>query len=153
MGLFIKKIIDHLDESAAAQVSVRKPRKKKEKPAHMLVAKMKYKVEDKDLNITSVQPKDIIHASQLWVYNCKYRNLSVYTALGPSGLSVRGTTIIGYDQDVSVTKKLRKPEQVLPIVLNEGKVGLRKVMSTIKTAEQKANGRINEESILLRIIK
>ena len=153
MALFIKKIIDHLDESAAAQVSVRKPRKKKEKPAHMLVAKMKYKVEDKDLNITSVQPKDIIHASQLWVYNCKYRNLSVYTALGPSGLSVRGTTIIGYDQDVSVTKKLRKPEQVLPIVLNEGKVGLRKIMSTIKTADQKANGRINEESILLRIIK
>ena len=153
MALFIKKIIDHLDESAAAQVSVRKPRKKKEKPAHMLVAKMKYKVEDKDLNITSVQPKDIIHASQLWVYNCKYRNLSVYTALGASGLSVRGTTIIGYDQDVSVTKKLRKPEQVLPIVLNEGKVGLRKIMSTIKTAEQKANGRINEESILLRIIK
>ena len=153
MALFLKKIIDHLDESAAAQVSIRKPRKKKEKPAHVLVAKMKYKVEDKDLNITSVQPKDIIHASQLWVYNCKYRNLSVYTALGNSGLSVRGTTIIGYDHDVSVTKKLRKPEQVLPIVLNEGKVGLRKVMSSIKTTETKANGRINEETIILRVVK
>ena len=153
MALFIKKIIVHLDESAAAQVSIRKPRKKKEKPAHVLVAKMKYKVEDKDLNITSVQPKDIIHAAQLWVYNCKYRNLSVYNALGSSGLSVRGTTIIGYDQDSSVTKKLRKPEQVLPVVLNEGKVGLRKIMSGIKTTEQKANGRINEESILLRIVR
>lgn len=153
MSVFLKKIIDHLDESAAAQVSVRKPRKKKEKPAHVLVSKMKYKVEDKDLNITSIQPKDIIHASQLWVYNCKYRNLSVYNALGNSGLSVRGTTITGYDADTSITKKLRKPEQVIPIVLNEGKVGLRKVMGAIKTAENKANGRINEESILLRIIK
>jgi hypothetical protein len=73
--------------------------------------------------------------------------------LGSSGLSVRGTTIIGYDQDSSVTKKLRKPEQVLPVVLNEGKVGLRKIMSGIKTTEQKANGRINEESILLRIVR
>ena len=153
LSLFLKKIIDHLDESAAAQVSIRKPRKKKEKPAHVLVSKMKYKVEDKDLNITSVQPKDIIHASQLWVYNCKYRNLSVYISLGNSGLSVRGTTITGYDADSSITKKLRKPEQVIPIVLNEGKVGLRKVMGAIKTAENKANGRINEESILLRIIK
>jgi hypothetical protein len=153
MSIFIKKIIDHLDESAAAQVSIRKPRKKKEKPAHVLVSKVKYKVEDKDLNITSVQPKDIIHASQLWVYNCKYRNLSVYNALGNSGLSVRGTTITGYDADSSITKKLRKPEQVIPIVLNEGKVGLRKVMSAIKTAENKANGRINEETILLRVVK
>ena len=153
LALFLKKIIDHLDESAAAQFSVRKTRKKKEKPAHVLVSKMKYKVEDKDLNITSVQPKDIIHAQQVWVYNCKYRNLSVYNALGNSGLSVRGTTITGYDTDSSITKKLRKPEQVIPIVLNEGKVGLRKVMSAIKTAENKANGRINEESILLRIIK
>ena len=153
MGIFLKRILDHLDESAAAQVSIRKPRKKKVKPAHVLVAKMKYKVEDKDLNITSVQPKDIIHASQLWVYNCKYRNLSVYNALGSSGLSVRGTTIIGYDQDSSVTKKLRKPEQIIPQVLNEGKVGLRKIMSVIKTTETKANGRINEETILLRIVK
>jgi hypothetical protein len=153
MALFIKKILDHLDEASAAQVSIRKPRKKKEKPAHVLVSKLKYKVEDKDLNITSVQPKDIIHAQQLWVYNTKYRNLSVYNALGPSGLSVRGTTIIGYDQDTSVTKKLRKPEQVIPQVLNEGKVGLRKIMSVIKTTETKANGRCNEETILLRIIK
>jgi len=153
MALFIKKIIDHLDEAAAAQVSIRKPRKKKEKPAHVLVSKLKYKVEDKDLNIKSVQSKDIIHAQQLWIYNTKYRNLSVYNALGPSGLSVRGTTIIGYDQDSSVTKKLRKPEQVIPQVLNEGKVGLRKIMSAIKTTETKANGRCNEETILLRVIR
>jgi len=153
MALFIKKIIDHLDEASAAQVSIRKPRKKKEKPAHVLVSKLKYKIEDKDLNIKSVQSKDIIHAQQLWVYNTKYRNLSVYNALGPSGLSVRGTTIIGYDQDTSITKKLRKPEQVIPQVLNEGKVGLRKIMSVIKTTETKANGRCNEETILLRVIK
>ncbi|NDB58775.1 hypothetical protein EB001_10035 [bacterium] len=98
MGLFLKKIIDHMTEVDAAG-------------PHILVSKLKYKVEDKDLNITSVQPKDIIHASQLWVYNCKYRNLSVYNALGNSGLSVRGTTITGYDADSSITKKLRKPEQ------------------------------------------
>jgi len=153
MALFIKKILDHLDETSAAQVSIRKPRKKKEKPAHVLVSKLKYKVEDKDLNIKSVQPKDIIHAQQLWVYNTKYRNLSVYNALGNSGLSVRGTTIIGYDQDTSITKKLRKPEQVIPQVLNEGKVGLRKIMSVIKTTETKANGRCNEETILLRVVK
>ena len=49
MALFIKKILDHLDETSAAQVSIRKPRKKKEKPAHVLVSKLKYKVEDLSL--------------------------------------------------------------------------------------------------------
>ena len=39
------------------------------------------------------------------------------------------------------------------IVLNEGKVGLRKIMSGIKTTETKANGRMNEETIILRVVK
>ena len=153
MGLFLKKIIDHLDDTAAAHVATRKPRKKKVKPPHVLVAKMKYRPDWADLNITSIDPKGIIGASQLWVVNAKTRNLSVYNSVDPNGLSVRGSTITGYDEVSSITKKLRKPREVLPQVLNEGKVGLRSIMKDLTTTEMKANGRINEDTILLRVIK
>ena len=153
MGLFLKKIIDHMTEVDAAGQAIRKPRAKKVKPAHVLVSKLQFLPEFKELNITSVDPKGIINAPQLWVYNPKTRNLSVYHAVGRSGLSVRGTTITGYDTDASITKKVRKPEQVIPQVLNAGKIDLRSIMKNLSTTESKANGRINKDTILLRVVK
>ena len=151
MSLFIKRIIDHMVELDSAGQAVRKPRKKKVKPASVLVAKMNYcKSAD---TLTSVEPKEIIGASQLWVYNTKTRNLSVYNAVGNSGLSVRGTTITGFDAETSITKKLRKPESVINPLLEGGKIYLRKVMDNITTTEQKATGRINVDTILLRVVK
>ena len=148
-----QKIIDHLENTAEAGKALRKPRKKKVKPASVLVSKMKYRPDWADLSINSIDPKGIIGASQLWVFNIKTRNLSVYHAVGHSGLSVRGTTIIGFDTDASITKKLRKPETVIKPLLEGGKIYLRKIMENIKTTEQKATGRINADTILLRVLK
>ena len=153
LAVFLKKIIDHMTEVDAAIQATRKPRAKKVKPAHVMVAKLQFLPEYKELNITSVDPKGIINATQLWVYNPKTRNLSVYHAVGRSGLSVRGTTITGYDTDASLTKKVRKPEQIIPQVLNAGKVDLRSIMKNLTTTENKANGRINKDTTLLRILK
>ena len=151
MALFIKRIIDHMVELDSAGQTVRKPRKKKVKPASVLVAKMNYcKSAD---TLTSVDPKEIIGASQLWAYNHKTRNLSVYNAVGHSGLSVRGSTITGFDETTSITKKLRKPEAVIKSLLEGGKIYLRKAMDNLTTTEQKATGRINVDTILLRVVK
>ena len=151
LGLFIKKIIDHMDEVEVAGKAIRKPRKKKIKPPHALVAKMNYCASADTL--TSIDPKGIIGASQLWSYNIKTRNLSVYHAVDRDGLSVRGSTIIGFDEAVSVTKKLRKPEVIIPQVLSLAKVPLRSIMKDLTTTEQRATGRINAETILLRVLK
>lgn len=154
MGLFIKRIIDHMVEVESAGNAVRKPRAKKVKPAHVLVSKMNYCASHEDyLYVKSVDPKTIIGADQLWVFNVKTRNLSVYNAVGHSGLSVRGTTITGFDEATSVTKKLRKPEAVLKPLLEGGKIYLRKVMENIKTTESKATGRINMDTLIVRVIK
>lgn len=150
---FIKNILEQCETTEQVAVATRKPRKKKEKPASALVAKLQYKEKDDEFNLTSVTPKDIIHASQVWVFNCKYRNLSVYNAMAASGLTVRGTTIAGFDEKTSITKKLRKPEAVLKPLLEGGKIYLRKVMESIRCKEQRATGRVNEDCIILRIVR
>ena len=48
--------------------------------------------------------------------------------------------------------KLRKPEKILDKVLNDGKVSLRKLMPSIRTKEKKLTGRINKDTILLRVL-
>jgi hypothetical protein len=48
---------------------------------------------------------------------------------------------------------LRKPEVTLPEVLSGGKVFLRSVLSDIRAVESVLNGRINKDTILLRVMK
>ena len=134
-------------------VKVRKPREKKVKSAVELVKNLKFRKEDPSLKIVSVHPAEIIGCQQLWVYNTKYRKLIQYLALGPAGIQVKGTTVTGWDIESSTSKTLRKPEESLTALLSAGKVTLRSFMSNIKTSESKPNGRINNECILVRVIK
>ena len=132
---------------------VRKPREKKAKSAVDLVKNLKYQKEEPSLKIVSVHPTEIVGCTQLWTYNTKYKKLSRYDSVGPAGIQVKGTTLIGYDVETSMSKGLRKPEASIQALLGAGKVSLRKLMEEIKTVESKPNGRINQDTILLRVIK
>ena len=150
---FLRGIISAAETRATIMKAARKPRKKKEKPASAVVAKLKYKEKDDEYKLTSVDPKQIIGCNQLWVFNTKYRTLTVYNAMGPAGLNVKGSTLTGFDEKTSVTKKLRKPTEQLNKLLQGGKIVLRKFMDEVKTHAKTANGRINKETVLVRIIK
>ena len=132
---------------------VRKPREKKAKSAVDLVKNLKYQKEEPSLKIVSVHPTELVGCTQLWTYNTKYKKLSRYDSVGPAGIQVKGTTLIGYDVETSMCKSLRKPEASIQALLGAGKVSLRKFMDEIKTVESKPNGRINQDTILLRVIK
>ena len=131
----------------------RKPRKRKVKSPEQLVSKMVFCKEDNNYRLQSIDPKEVIRASQLWVFNTKNRKLGVYHAQDAQGLSVKGTSIINFAEDKSVMKTLRKPEETLPVVQNAGKVALRKVLDDIRSVEVGLTGRINKDIILLRVIK
>ena len=132
---------------------IRKPREKKAKPAVDLVKKLKYQKEFPPLKIVSVNPADIIGANQLWTYNTKYKKLTRFDAAGPSGIQVKGATLIGFDAETSCTKSLRKPDMTIQSLLGAGKIALRKLMDDLKTNETKPTGRINTDTVLLRVIK
>jgi hypothetical protein len=66
-------------------------------------------------------------------------------------LGVKGTTITGFNESKSTQKTLRKPEEQVKSFLASNKVELRKFLENIKTTEIKLNGRINADTILLKI--
>jgi hypothetical protein len=118
-----------------------------------LVTKVKVCDEFKELGIKSVPATSIVGASQLWVYNTKTRKLGVYNAEDAGGLSVKGSSIINFAEKKSVQKKLRKPEQMIPNVLNGGKVFLRNAIENIRAVESPLTGRLNVDTILLKVTK
>jgi hypothetical protein len=149
---FLRSIVS-CAETTATIVKARKPRKKKEKPVSVIVSKLKYKAKDDEHKLVSVDPKQIVGCNQLWVFNTKYRTLAVYNAMGPAGLNVKGSTVIGFDEKTSIVKKLRKPTEQLNKLMQGGKIILRKYMDEVKCKPKEATGRINNETVLLRIIK
>lgn len=145
-----QSIIDAAEGTAQSAKAERKPRARKDKPASVVVAKLKYKKEDTELKLKSVLPTTIVNAQELWVFNTKYRKLQVYRASGPKGLTVKGTSIIGYEPEESASKTVRKPELVASYA-EMSKRPLTAAYKALKTSESKVNGRINEECILLKV--
>lgn len=131
----------------------RAPRKKKPVSQEKLVAKVKYKKEDKSLGIVSINPTQVIGAKELWLFNTKTRKIARFVAddlLGP--MSIKGTTLTGFNEAKSVSKTLRKPAEQLAEFKKAGKVALRTFMDNIKAVEVKANGRLNEDIVILKVV-
>lgn len=151
--ILLEKIIDDSKKMQHNAKLTRTPRKKKAKPADKVVSKLNYKKEDNGLKLASINPTDIVGCTQLWVFNTKTRKLGVYNAIDVGGLSVKGSTLVNFNEETSVHKTLRKPEVTLPEVIKGGKITLRKILPSINAVEQKMTGRINSDTILLRVIK
>jgi hypothetical protein len=129
----------------------RAPRAKKAVPAEKIVGKLKYMKTNEPLKLVSINPADILGAGELWIYNTKSRKLGRYIAAEFQTLGVKGTTITGFDEFKSIQKTVRKPEEKLKEFKSAGKVALRKFLDEINATDTKMNGRINEETILLKV--
>ena len=131
---------------------MRKPRKKKAVSAEKLVSKLKYKEKDNTFKIQSINPQTIVGATQLWIFNTKTRRLALYNASDRGGLSLKGSTLKNFAEDLSFSKTLRKPEKVLTSILEGGKIVLRRLMDDINGKSYKLNGRINKDCVILRAV-
>ena len=101
--------------------------------------------------IVSIDPTKIVGATELWVFNTKNRKLGKYVAEPNIELTIKGTTLQFFNENQSVCKTLRKPEQQLKEFGKSGKVALRKFLGNIKATETKMNGRLNEHIVLLKV--
>jgi hypothetical protein len=156
----IEELMTALDFVIDTAKATRAPRKAKPKSATKLVEKLKFLKVDEKFKLASISPDQIIGASELWVFNVKTRKLGKYVAKNPdptgmgrdgSGLQVKGTTILAYDEAQSIQKTLRKPADQLKEFKGAGKVKLRKFLEDIATTDTKLNGRCNPETILLKV--
>ena len=156
----IEALMTELDFIIDQAKATRKPRKPKAKSASKLVEKLKFCKADTKYSLASVDPTTVVGANELWVFNVKTRKLGKYVASNQdpkgmgregSGLSVKGTTIIGYDENLSVQKTLRKPVEQLKEFKGAGKVALRKFLDEIATTDTKLNGRCNPDTVLLKV--
>lgn len=146
--------ISSLDNALGVLRASRKPRKRKAKSADALVKRLNYLSRSEDMGVDSARPESIIGSQGLIVFNTKTNKATVFVAAEPkAGLSVKGSTVIGYDTEKSFEKTVRKPEE---FVKNGG--GCRKTFSSavrylngIKTKAAPPTGRVNTHCLILQV--
>ena len=146
----IQAMITQLDKYSSSNKKVRKVRNKKVKSASLQVKKLKYKESDDDFGIQSVSPLNIPGSRMVLVFNTKTRKLGVYESDNP--ISVKGTSLKEWNEEKSFSLTIRKPDDIIPILLKKSEKVFTKAIDDLKTKRGKVNGRINKDTILLRIL-
>lgn len=142
-----------LDENGEPVVVVRKPRRKKPLSVEKMVSRLLFQEKDDELGLVSIPKEKIVGAHELWVYNTKYANLTVYRTTAEAGFTVRGTTLVGFDEASSVSKKIgRKAKEITKNLMLSTKPQLKKFMDGISSTPTKPTGRINENTIIMRAL-
>ena len=151
---YIVRLVEDCERFAGNVKKARAPRKKKAPTVDKLLKHFQYQKDSNEYKLQSVAPESILGAQELWAFNTKYKTLSVFRARGHAGLSIRRTSIDGYDSESSLTKRIgRKPEEYIKKVLNGGKIVLRKLMDEINADPSTFSDRINNNTILLKVVR
>lgn len=142
-----------LDRFRHAAKATRAPREKKPVSATKQISSLKYCKENAEFKVASINPVRIVGAYRLLAFNTKYRMLIDYVAQNEKGLSIKGTTLQNVDELSTRAIRLRKPDEFLPIVLNNTSKQIEKAWSNLTTKESKPKPRINAEVVLLRVFE
>ena len=126
-------------------------RRKKTQDPRKIVARLRHLQADKELNIASINPVDILGSTEVWVYDAKRRRLGLYKSKSDGGLGVHGTSITGYDDSVSYEKTLRKPDEQLKLIMKKSKNALHDTVGKIRGKQMKVKTRINPNMLLLKV--
>jgi hypothetical protein len=155
---FYQSIIEGAQAYKGLKVATRAKPKRKPIPPEKVIRKLNYMKAFPELGLTSIDPKDIIGCTELWVYNTKTRKLGRFHAtmhgdMVVASLSVKNSSIVNFSETLSVCKTLRKPKEVMDKFKVSGKPQLRKFLDSIRSVETKMKPRISAETILLRAVK
>ena len=146
--------ISDIEKWSKIKQGEKKARKPRAMSVERMIKKLQYKKECNKYKLVSVDPILIPRCQMVWVFNTKTRKLTQYNAMSRNGITIKGTTLKDYDPDISVSKTVRKPDDVLPkLQTTDGKIAMRNIWQSIKTTETKANGRINVDTILFKVLK
>jgi len=150
------KIAEMLTENIKAE---RKVNKKKvgysAYKAERTVKNIKTKKIDMEYNIVSLPPEEIVGSRVLLTFNTKNRRLGYYVAKDDTTLSVKGTTILNFDENKSFAKIVRNTDKDLApfrSAKNERRVEVL-ITENIKGVIHKMNGRVNSDTVILKVFK
>ena len=148
-----KAMLEDLERIRSATKASRNVKVKRPKSVDKQVARVQYKKEDNDFKIVSINPIQIPTKTRLYAFNTKNKMITEYITESVNGFEISGSTIKNFSKGLSRTICLRKPLDFLPIVLQKTPKQINDAWQTLKTKTKIPNGRINKDTVLLRVLE
>ena len=158
------RIIEGCKSWTSGAVTVAKPKKVSEKAMlkkkvretakkQAALSTLKFKQTDNETGLVSIKPGSILGAHVLYTYNTRYSLLTKYSVQDGQELSVKGTTILNYDENLSSTKRCGRAIALIKQIPSSSKPNANKLFNGIKGSVVKLVGRTGEDTILLGAYK
>lgn len=146
-------IFSDLEQLKTANKAAKVPKAKKPKASDVQIKGLKYLTDSIEFKVSSINPVMIPGKDVLFIYNTKSRKLIQLIANSTKGFEVSGTTIKNICDKESRVTTLRKPDEILPLILKKSIKQIDKlVWESVTTKISIPNGRINDDCILLRVL-
>ena len=144
-------MLNDLAKIKLATRAMRKVKINKPKSADKQIKNVNYKKEDNNYKLVSINPIQIVGSVMLYTFNTKYKVLTQYVTRAGNGFEISGSTIKNFSKEDSRSITLRKPDEILPIIMSKSQTQIDKEWNNLTTKTTTPNGRINKETILLRV--
>ena len=149
----VKLLESYVSDLKKSYVSkqVAKVRKKKPKDKSKLVQNLKFLVTDAALNVTSVEPINLLNCSEVWTFDTKTRKISKYFSPVSGSITVKGASLVGFDENFSNSRLLRKPETQVKEFSELKKNDLTKWYSAVKSKSGPVRARLTPTTLILKV--
>jgi hypothetical protein len=153
----VKKIVKLLESYIAdlkkSHVSkqVAKVRKKKPQDKSKLVRNIKFLVKDTELDIESLDPVNLLNCGEIWTFDTKTRKISRFYSPVSGSITVKGAALVGFDEVMSTSRLLRKPEVQLKEFAALAKKDLTKWYSSVKSKSAPVRARLTPTTLILKV--
>jgi hypothetical protein len=149
----VKLLESYVSDLKKSYVSkqVAKVRKKKPKDKSKLVQNLKFLVTDTALDVTSVEPINLLNCSEVWTFDTKTRKISKYFSPVSGSITVKGASLVGFDENFSNSRLLRKPETQIKEFSELKKNDLTKWYSAVKSKSGPVRARLTPTTLILKV--
>jgi hypothetical protein len=149
----VKLLESYISDLKKSYVSkqVAKVRKKKPKDKSKLVQNLKFLKDDTALGVTSVEPINLLNCSEVWTFDTKTRKISKYFSPVSGSITVKGASLVGFDENFSNSRLLRKPETQVKEFSELKKNDLTKWYSAVKSKSGPVRARLTPTTLILKV--
>jgi hypothetical protein len=149
----VKLLETYISDLKKSYVSkqVAKVRKKKPKDKSKLVQNLKFLKEDTALGATSVEPINLLNCSEVWTFDTKTRKISKYFSPVSGSITVKGASLVGFDENFSNSRLLRKPQTQVKEFAELAKKDLTKWYSAVKSKSAPVRARLTPTTLILKV--
>jgi hypothetical protein len=140
-----------IKKAVVTKEASKKPKKVKPVDVDKLVARCLFQKSMVDPSITSLLPKKVVGADQIVLFETNKRVITILKASGENGLTIKGSSVYGFDEKLCIRKTVRKPEIFLPQIVKASKPQSKNLIKELVAKDQEISGRMNGYTVIVRI--